>query len=63
MTTLAALTRRLERLYNQAKGKNTRLPARFYDNAGKLIYQTPGYDDSAIWKVYIDMPDDDGIEV
>lgn len=65
MNSIDTLARRLERLRERSRVKNTRLPTRFYDGAGNLLYQTPGYDDQprVTWKVYLDMsPDEDGIE-
>jgi len=65
MRKIEALTRRLERLRERSHIKNTRLPTRYYDDAGNLLYETPGYADQArvSWKVYIGLdPDEDGIE-
>ena len=65
MTSIETLARRLERLRERSRIKNTRLPTRYYDDAGNLLYQTPGYDDQprVCWKVYLGMsPDEDGIE-
>lgn len=60
-----ALQRRLDRLRERLHVKNTRLPTRFYNESGELVYETPGYQDQTrvTWKVYIGLdPDEDGIE-
>lgn len=65
MSEIKAYARRLERLRERLHITNTRLPVRYYSDAGALLYQTPGYEDQprVPWKVYVGMsPDEDGIE-
>jgi len=51
----------IERIEQQS---DTRLPTQFYDEQGQLLYETPAARRSLLpAKVYINLPEDDGIEL